>query len=268
MSVFTPPVLARPDAPLARANPVAKLGMALVVTAALLPTVDPVTPALLLAVELACLPLTGLRVGQLLRRGWLLLVAAAGVGVSNALFAGSRTGTVVLDWLLFSVTTGALADGGSLAIRVVALALPGVVAFATTDPTDLADALVQQLRVPWRFAFGALAAVRLLPLFAAEWRTIGLARRARGVEAGRSPIAKARVFGSVAFALLVGAVRRGVRMATAMDARGFGGRSRRTYAREQRMHRSDWLLLAAAVAVAVAATAVSVALDSWQLVLT
>lgn len=267
MSLLAPPVLARPEAPLARANPVAKLGIAFIVTAALLPTVDPVTPALLLVVELACLRLTGLRVGQLLRRGWPILVAALGVGVSNTLFAGDKTGTVLLDWWQITVTTGALADGASLAIRVIAIALPGVLALATTDPTDLADALVQQLRVPWRFAFGALAAMRLLPLFAAEWRTIGLARRARGLEAGRSPAAKVQLFGSQVFALLVGAIRRGVRMATAMDARGFGSRRGRTYARVRRMHSSDWGLLAAAVAVAVAATAVSIALGTWQLVL-
>ena len=59
------------------------------------------------------------------------------------------------------------------------------------DPIEMADALIQQARVSPRFAIGVLAALRLLPLLAQEWQTIGMARRARGVEAGRSPIAAA-----------------------------------------------------------------------------
>lgn len=266
MSALAPPVLRRPTAPLARANPVAKLGVAAIITVALLPTVDALTPALVLLVELLCLPLTGLRVRQVLARTWPLLLAALGVAYSNAIFSADKSGTVLLDWWVVTVTSTSAATGLSLAVRVLAIALPGVLAFATTDPTDLADALVQQLRVPWRFAVGALAALRLLPLLAAEWRVLGLARRARGLEAGRSPVSKVRVFSSQAFALLVGAVRRGVRLAAAMETRGFGSRTGRTYARRQRMLARDWWLLAATTAVVAAATAVSVAVGSWQLV--
>ena len=63
-------------------------------------------------------------------------------------------------------------------------------ATATSDPTEVADALIQQARVSPRFAIGVLAALRLVPVLARDWRTIGLARRARGVEAGRSPFSR------------------------------------------------------------------------------
>jgi energy-coupling factor transport system permease protein len=261
-------MLQRPGAALARANPVAKLGIAVIIAIALLPTVDPITPAIVLAVELACLPLTGLDPGQVLRRTWPLLFAALGIGLSNALFSADKSGTLLVDWGPIEITSASATDGLSLAIRVIAIALPGVLALATTDPTDLADALVQQLHVPWRFAIGALAALRLLPLMAAEWRVLGFARRARGLEAGRSPVSKVQVFWSQAFALLVGAIRRGVRMSIAMEARGFGARQGRTFARRQLMHRHDWLLLAATTLIVLAATAISVALGQWQLVLT
>ena len=68
----------------------------------------------------------------------------------------------------------------------------GVLATATIEPIEVADALIQQLRVSPRFAIGVLAALRLLPLLAQEWQTLGVARRARGVEAGRSPVAAIR----------------------------------------------------------------------------
>ena len=108
-----------------------------------------------------------------------------------------------------------------LVLRLFAVALPGVIVFATTDPTDLADALVQNARAPARFAIGALAAFRLVPLLGQEWQMLSMARRARGVDAGRNPVAQLRLFASTAFALLVGAIRRGTRLAVAMDARGF-----------------------------------------------
>jgi len=268
MSVLAQPLLRQPDAPLARANPVAKLGIAAIIALALLPTADPITPTIVLAVELACLPLTGLDPRQVLRRTWPLLFAATGIGFSNALFSADKSGALLVDWWVVEITTASATDGVSLAIRVVAIALPGILALATTDPTDLADALVQQLHLPWRFAIGALAALRLLPLMAAEWRILGLARRARGLEAGRSPVSKAQIFWSQAFALLVGAIRRGVRMSIAMEARGFGSRSGRTFARTQRMTAYDWWLLAAALLVVLAATATTVALGQWHLVLT
>ncbi len=265
-------ILALPPAvaasPLGRANPLAKLGAAVAVMLVLLPTVDPVTPTVLLAVTLVCVPLARISVGQLLRRAWPLLVAAASLVVVNAAFAAEPTGAVVVDFGPVEITTGGLLGGAILALRVIAIALPGVLAFMTTDPTDLADALVQQLKVSARFAYGTLAALRLLPLLGHEWRSIRLARRARGYEAGRSPVRAVRLFAGQVFALLVGAIRRGTRLATAMDARGFGSRPGRTYARAQSMRPADWGVLAAGAVIALGATALSVALGTWQLVLT
>jgi energy-coupling factor transport system permease protein len=157
-----------------------------------------------------------------------------------------------------------LTNGLGLAVRLLAIALAGILATATSQPTALADALVQQLRVSPRFAIGALAALRLLPLLATEWQTIGMARRARGVEAGRNPVAAVRLFAGRLLALLVGAIRRGSRMAAAMEARGFGALPCRTVARVQRMGQLDWTLIAGAVALSAIAVGVSVALGTWR----
>jgi energy-coupling factor transport system permease protein len=143
-------------------------------------------------------------------------------------------------------------------LRVFAVALPGIIVFATTDPTDLADALVQNAKAPARFAIGALAAFRLIPLLGQEWQMLSLARRARGIDAGRNPVRKLRLFGSTAFALLVGALRRGGRLAVAMDARGFDSDVPRTYARRQVFRGADWALLAGAAVLSAAALATSV----------
>jgi energy-coupling factor transport system permease protein len=213
-----------PDVRLARINPVAQLTAILVVTVVLLTRLDPVTPAVVLAAELCLLPAAGLTSPRLLwSRTWPVLTGALSVGFVNLVLAEDPS----------PVTAGALA------LRVLALALPGVLLVASTDPVRLADALTLHWRVPTRFAYGALAALRLVPLLVAEFEALRLARRTRGVEAGGDPVAAVRLFAGAAFALLVGAVRRGSRLATAMDARGFDSGVPRSNARGSRLHGRD-----------------------------
>ncbi len=262
---FAPPV-ADAGAPLARRNPVAKLAAAAVLSLVLVSTLDPVTPALALAAELTLLPLFGMRYRELARRAWPLLVSVLGIVLSLVIFAGERTGEVLVPLGPVTITTGVVSGALALTLRVFAVALPGVVVLATTDPTDLADALIQHLKAPPRFAIGALAAFRLLPQLGDEWEMLTMARRARGVAAGRDPVAKLRLLVSTAFALLVGAIRRGTRLAVAMDARGFGsthGRPR-TVARPQRFGVADSGLILGAVALAAAVLTASVLLGTFR----
>ncbi|MFI6266310.1 energy-coupling factor transporter transmembrane component T family protein [Micromonospora sp. NPDC051006] len=256
--------VAVPGAPLARRNPVAKLAAALVFSIVLVATLDPVAPAIAIAVELALLPLFGVRYRVLARRAWPLLVSAVGIVVTLVLFAAERSGRVLVEAGPVVVTSGVLLTALGLVLRMFAVALPGVIVFATTDPTDLADALVQNAKAPARFAIGALAAFRLVPLLGQEWQMISMARRARGVDAGRNPVAKLRLFVSTAFALLVGAIRRGTRLAVAMDARGFDAGTPRTVARRQRFTAADALLVAGAATLAAAALTTSILLGTFR----
>ena len=256
--------VAAPGAPLARRNPVAKLAAAVVFTLILVATLDPVAPAIAIAVELAVLPLFGVRYRVLARRAWPLLAGAVGILVTLVLFAADRSGPVLLQAGPILVTQGVLMTALGLVLRMFAVALPGIVVFATTDPTDLADALIQNARTPARFAIGALAAFRMVPLLEQEWRMISMARRARGVDAGRNPVAKLRLFASTAFTLLVGAIRRGTRLAVAMDARGFDAGTPRTVARPQRFTGADALLVAGAALLAAGALATSIALGTFR----
>ncbi|MGC9669284.1 energy-coupling factor transporter transmembrane component T family protein [Planosporangium sp. 12N6] len=258
--------LAAPGAPLARRNPTAKLAASALLTFILLASVDPVTPAVAIGLELAAVPLFGIRYRALARRAWPLLASALVVFAFTLAFTTERGGAALLAVGPLDVTTGSLAAALGLALRIFAVALPGLVVFATTDPTDLADSLVQQVRVPPRFAIGALAAFRLLPLLAGEWEMLTLARRARGIDAGRNPVARARLFASTMFALLVGAIRRGTRLATAMDARGFDAGTTRTVARPQRFTAADAALVVGAVGLAAVAIGASVATGTFRLI--
>lgn len=238
----------QPDAPLARINPVAQLTAIAVVTLVLLASLDVVTPAIVVAAEVCLLPAAGIRsLHTLWVRTWPLLIGAVSVGAVNVLLSSEA-----------SVVTGL-----GLALRVIGLALPGVLLVASTDPVRLADALTLHWRVPTRFAYGALAALRLIPLLVTEFESARLARRTRGVEAGRNPVALARLFAGTAFTLLVSALRRGSRLATAMDARGFDSGIPRTNARGSRLHTRDALFVLGTVGVCTVALTVSITMGVW-----
>lgn len=227
---------------LARANPVAKLAVATTVAMVLLVRTDPVTPGVALLLELACLPLTGVPLRAALRRSWIVLLAAFPTGVVTALL-GVDAGGVLAGLGPVTVTEGSALAGLAITLRVLAIGLPGVLLVLSTDPTDLADALAQVLRLPHRFVLAALAATRLLGVMAAEWDQLSLARRARGL-GDDGVLGRARTFGTQVFALLVLALRRGGVLATTMESRGFGATGRRTWARPSRMSGSDWLVVA------------------------
>jgi len=99
-------------------------------------------------------------------------------------------------------------------------------------------------------------------LFMDDWRSLERARRARGV-ADRG---KLRRFASQAFALLVLSIRRGSKLATAMEARAFGADIPRTWARESRFGLAEWLLVLIGVGIAATAVTVSVATGHWNFI--
>jgi energy-coupling factor transport system permease protein len=263
MQLLTP-IVADPRAPLAAANPVAKLGAGFILLIALFASLDGITALVILGGLSVLLRFSGLSPRALIGRAWLIGFAAISVGVFNVLFAEEQLGSIVLSVGPVRIGAETLLNGAGLALRLLGVALAGLLATATSQPTEVADAMVQQLRVSPRFAVGTLAALRLLPLLAQEWQTLAMARRARGVDAGRSPIAALRLFAGMLLALLVGAIRRGTRMALAMEARGFGAMPCRTVARVQRMRRADWGWLLGALVLAAGAIGVSVALGTWR----
>ena len=244
-----------------RVNPVAKIAVGLVVAAVLVLTLDWVSGAVALVLEAALFPLAGVPWRTFWVRTAPVWIAAPVVTVTIALY-GKASGHSYFHWLFVDVTSGSLVLAIATGIRVLAVALPAVVLFITIDPTDLADGLAQVLRLPPRFVLGSLAAVRLVGLFFDDWRSLELARRARGV-GDRNPIA--RFLGQL-FALLVLSIRRGSKLATAMEARGFGSSTTRTWARESRFGWREWTLVLIGAAVAGVAAVASILSGHWTFI--
>jgi energy-coupling factor transport system permease protein len=242
-------------------NAVAKLFATLVTTVTLLLSIDPVSAGVTLVCVLTLMPFTGLSARTLWMRSWPLVIAAV-LGAAATILYGRPAGDTYLQWGLVHVTDGSFQLALAILLRVLAIALPAVVLLSTTDPTDLADGLSQRVRLPARFVLGALAGLRLVGLLVEDWRELSLARRARGVaDAGRL-----RRFLGQSFALLVLAIRRGTKLATAMEARGFGTPGARTWARPSVLRPRDAVLVLIAVVIATASAAIALAAGTWTFV--
>lgn len=223
-------------------NPVAKVAMVIVLAVPLLVSIDAVSAATAIVLELLCVPLTGVAFAVVLKRLLPVLIFAPVAGISMLLYARPG-GTVHGSFLFATISDNSISLAVAVLLRVVALALPMILLFARTDPTELADALAQVAKLPSRFVLGVLAGARTVGLFVDDWRTMALARRARGL-GDRGAV---RRFFSMAFVLLVFAVRRGTKLATAMEARGFGAGIERTWARPSALTTRDAVAVGGAV---------------------
>ena len=248
--------------PIHRVNPVAKLAAAQLLAAALVLTIDWVSAAVALACEAVLFLFAGLGLRTFIFRTSPVWLAAPAAGVTTLLY-GQAAGQEYFSLGLIHVTDGSVGLAIATTLRILAIGLPAVVLFVTVDPTDLADGLGQVVKLPARFVLGGLAGLRLVGLFLEDWRALELARRARGVADGG---AVKRLAGQ-AFALLVLSIRRGSKLATAMEARAFGAPGERTWARESVFGHREFVLVAIGLFVAALSVTVSVATGSWHFVL-
>ncbi|WEK12887.1 MAG: energy-coupling factor transporter transmembrane component T [Candidatus Microbacterium phytovorans] len=248
--------------PVASINPVAKLAASALIAVPLVLTLDVVSASVALALECVLFLFAGLGWREFWLRTWPVWLAAPLTALTIALY-GEASGQVYVEWFVVRVSDGSLALAAATFVRVLAVALPSVVLFVTVDPTDLADGLAQIVRLPARFVLGALAGLRMVGLFVDDWRALELARRARGV-ADRGRI---RRFVGMAFALLVLSIRRGTKLATAMEARGFGAPGIRTWARPSRFGWREWVLVAIGAAISAIAVTAAVVAGTWNFIL-
>ncbi|MEO6116501.1 MAG: energy-coupling factor transporter transmembrane component T [Pseudolysinimonas sp.] len=239
----------------------AKLAAALLIAFTLALSVDAVSAGVALGLELVLLPFAGVAWGSFWRRTAPVWIAAPLAGLTIALY-GRASGHLYASWLLVQISDGSLHLALVTVLRVLAIALPAVVLFATVDATDLADGLAQVLHLPARFVLGGLAALRLVGLMRDDWRSLELARRARGV-ADRGRL---RRFAGLAFALFVLSIRRGSALATAMEARGFGSSAPRTWARPSQFGPREVLLILLSAAIAAAAVVTAVVTGEWAFI--
>ncbi|UNK70502.1 energy-coupling factor transporter transmembrane component T [Microbacterium sp. H1-D42] len=233
---FAAPVAA-PSHFLHHLNPLTKIAAVVPAMVLLVAVRDFATPLAFIALSYVLL-----LVGARLTRGvaaLLFLAVPAGIAlltfgfsiwIDDALVAGTPPVLQIGDWVLYQ---GAVAIGLATALRLCAILALALIGGLTTSGPDLVRASVQQLRVPYRIGYTALAAYRFVPRFGYELSIIRAAHRVRGHGAsgrwgGRGPIASlVRGWGYIV-PLLASGIRHAERVALSMDARAFGAHSTRT----------------------------------------
>ena len=252
-------------------NPLAKIAAVLPAMALLVATRDLLTPAVFLVLSYV-LVLTGAR---LTRRAMALLLLGMpigiavltvgfGVWVAPSQVAGTGAVLTIGAWTLHA---GALVIGLATALRLGAILALTLIGGLTTSGPDLVRAAVQQLRVPYRIGYTALAAYRFVPRFGYELSVIRAAHRVRGHGfggrfGGRGPVARlVRGWGYVV-PLLASGIRHAERVALSMDARAFGAHRTRTERHLVPWRTRDTVFVGAVV---LASAVVFTATFPWQL---
>lgn len=244
--------------PLSTLNPLVGLVVIAIIAVVIIVSVDPVAMLIIFAAELPLLALARIPARGWLVRGWPLAAGLAGIMIANLLFTGDHSGRTLLATGPLLITTGSLGMAGVVALRLLVLAIPGIVLFSRLDPTALSDALIIHWHAGPRVAVGSLAALRMTPLVVADLRQSYAARRTRGL-ISRNPLAMAPViFGSLT-TVLVTTVRRATRLSVAMDSRGFDSGVPRTLARVSLWRRRDTFVIIGYALAGIAALAVTAA---------
>ena len=121
------------------------------------------------------------------------------------------------------------------ALRIYTIILSSLVFVRTTDPRDLAIALVTQMKIPYRIAYAFFIALRIIPTVEDEIKTIRAAQAVRGVARQGGVAGRIREMKRYAMPLLVGSLRRASMMVMSMEARAFGAYPTRTFVDAPRM---------------------------------
>lgn len=235
-----------------RVHPLAKFGATTIVLIAIFFVQTPFVPgaiaALAFLLVLVGAQLTWLQRGFILIGAPLLagaLIVTLGIWIDPALTVGTPVIIEIGDW---QYRRGALDLAAGTSMRLTAIVALSLLGGATTSGADFVRALVQQLKVPYRFGYAGLAAFRFVPRFKRELAIIRQAHRARGISFGRGPIGWFRRQFVSLVPLIAAAMRHADRVALAMDARGFGYRPTRTERHQVPLRPVDWLFAGAFLA--------------------
>jgi energy-coupling factor transport system permease protein len=185
------------------------------------------------AVMLTALVMARISPADILRGTWLFGLACVSFWIIQTLtLPGKHLAFRVLGHPIYADSADyALAS----ALRIYTIVLSSLVFVRSSDPRELAIALVTQLRIPYRIAYAFFIALRIVPTIEEEIKTIRAAQAVRGVARKRGIAGRISETKRYAMPLLVGSLRRASMMVMSMEARAFGAYPTRTFVDAPRM---------------------------------
>jgi energy-coupling factor transport system permease protein len=194
-----------------------------------------------LALSLLAFALNGLRLGEV--RGTRLFVGTAlFLGLLQVLFI--HEGRTLLRIGPIAATSAGVEAGVYVAGRFLTVILLSYLFVLTTDPSDLACALMRA-GLPYRYGFALITALRLAAVFEQEGQIVYRAQLARGVRYDvRSPRRFLTLARQFFLPLLVSALSKVNALAVSMEGRCFGKYPTRTFLEPKRFSRRDGVTVA------------------------
>ena len=208
------------DSIIHRMNPVTKIFLTIVICVAAFISDQILFLVGLLAVDLLIGMIAGVadRTWNIFRG---MLKIAAFLFLLQALLL--RKGTPVF-WI---ITDQGLLTAGKVVLRLIVICMPLALVLAVTRITDLTNAMVQVLHVPYQYAFTLSTAIRFIPQFLEEMNGIMEAQIARGVAFDKARgLKKFSMILPLCAPLLISSIRRTDQTAAAAEIRGFHLRTR------------------------------------------
>jgi energy-coupling factor transport system permease protein len=157
--------------------------------------------------------------------------------------------TVPLGLFHIDVTEHGVIVGIVLALRFACIILASAIFVYTTDPGELAYALIKA-GIPYRYGFMLVTAVRFIPVFESEAGTVRCAQQARGLDIdGKGFRALINSTRYTLMPLVVSALSKVDVLVISMEGRAFGVKPHRTSLRDSRLTRTDIVVIVLATLV-------------------
>ena len=230
------------DSFLHRRNPTVKFLVFTVMTVIICLSYYPIIPVFTVVLIVAITCIGGkIPVKEFLNQIKVFLVIAFSFTLSMLILRGlSYSEHAVYVWKVFTWSKRDLINIFTLGTRILAFVIMSVSFVTTTRPRDIVLSLIMQCKIPVVHGYAVMAAYRFLPELQDHVNSIHLAQEIRGIEWNQG--IKNRI--SSPFRMFIPlfclAVRRGERIACAMESRGLGGSEERTFYKGVKVCKEDW----------------------------
>ncbi|MCI9130221.1 MAG: energy-coupling factor transporter transmembrane protein EcfT [Eggerthellaceae bacterium] len=239
------------DSLLHRLNPVTKIVFAVVFAISCFCTSNLIFLAVLLAAAIGLAASCGMLKQT---AGLMKAVFAFSIILAVLLLLTNPSGDVLVELPWGYIGTGSIMAAVATILRLEAAAIPLFLTFYVTKMTDMSNAAVKVLHVPYKYAFTFASTVHFIPVFMNDMRSIMEAQTARGVEFDQGGIVnKVRLMVPLCVPLLVSSVRKTNSAAIAAEVRGFDLRTRESGYKTYPFTAADLAVIVLAVAILVAA---------------
>ena len=220
-----------------KANPITKLLLALSICAACFISNNVIVLMILLGIDMGI----GI-IGNAKAKAFGLLKTLGKASIFLFILQAllMRSGNPVL-WF---ITDQGIISAFKICLRLMGATIPLVLVLAMTQMTDLTNALVAVLHLPYKYAFTLITSMKFIPLFFGEMRDIMEAQTARGVEFDtKGVVKKMRLILPMCVPLLLTSVRKADANAMAVEIRGFYLRNRKSAYKKYGFGMADVVLL-------------------------